>query len=80
MLIRVLGSGCANCRTLTARTTQAVAAAGLDATVEEVHDVGEIVASGVMTTPALDVDGQILVAGRVPTVAELTDLLQRVTI
>jgi hypothetical protein len=33
-----------------------------------------------MTTPALDVDGQILVAGRVPSVAELTDLLQRVTI
>jgi small redox-active disulfide protein 2 len=79
MLIRVLGSGCVNCRTLTARTTQAVAAAGLHATVEEVHDVGEIVAGGVMTTPALDVDGQILVAGRVPTVAELTDLLQRVT-
>lgn len=79
MFIRVLGSGCVNCRTLTARTTAAVAAAGLHATVEEVHDVGEIVASGVMTTPALDVDGQILVAGRVPSVAELIDLLGRVT-
>jgi small redox-active disulfide protein 2 len=75
MLIRVLGSGCANCRALTARTTEAVAAAGLDATVKEVHDPGEIVACGVMTTPALDVDGQILLAGRVPPVAELTDLL-----
>jgi small redox-active disulfide protein 2 len=75
MLIRVLGSGCANCRALTARTTEAVDAAGLDATVEEVHDIGDIVACGVMTTPALDVDGQILLAGRVPSVAELTDLL-----
>lgn len=75
MLIRVLGSGCANCRALTARATEAVAAAGLDATVEEVHDVGEIVACGVMTTPALDVDGEILLAGRVPSLGELTELL-----
>lgn len=44
MLIRILGSGCANCRTLTARTTEAVAAAGLDATVEEIHEPGEIAA------------------------------------
>lgn len=75
MLIRVLGSGCANCKTLTARTTEAVAAAGLDATVEEVHDVAEIAACGVMTTPALDVDGQVVLAGRVPSVAELAALL-----
>lgn len=75
MLIRVLGSGCANCRALTARVGEAVAAAGLDATVEEVLDLGEIVACGVMTTPALDVDGQILVAGRVPSITELADLL-----
>ena len=78
MQIRVLGSGCANCRTLTARTTEAVAAAGIDATVDEVHDYAEIAACGVMTTPALDVDGHIVLAGRVPSVAELTDLLQRV--
>jgi len=78
MQIRVLGSGCANCRTLTARTTEALAAAGVDATVEEVHDDAEIAACGVMTTPALDVDGHIVLAGRVPSVAELTDLLQRV--
>jgi small redox-active disulfide protein 2 len=75
MIVRVLGSGCASCRTLTARTTEAIAAAGIDAAVEEVHDVAEMAACGVMTTPALDVDGQILVAGRVPSVAELTELL-----
>lgn len=75
MLIRVLGSGCANCKALTARTTEAVAAAGLDATVEEVHDVAEIAACGVMITPALDVDGQVVLAGRVPSVAELAALL-----
>ena len=44
MLIRVLGSGCERCRLLTARTTEAVAAAGLHATVEEVHDVAAIAA------------------------------------
>ena len=77
MLIRILGSGCAKCQALTARTIEAVAAAGIDATIDEVHDASEIAACGVMSTPALDVDGQILLAGRVPSVGELTDLLQQ---
>jgi len=75
MLIRILGSGCSNCRALTARTTEAVTAAGLDATVEEVHDLGEIAACGVMSTPALVLDDEVLVSGRVPTVTEITALL-----
>jgi small redox-active disulfide protein 2 len=75
MQIRILGSGCDRCRTLTAHATEAAAAAGLDATVEEVHDVVEIAACGVMTTPALEVDGTIVLAGRVPTTDELTELL-----
>ncbi len=75
MRIRILGSGCANCRALTARATEAVAAGGLDAVVEEVHDVAEIAACGVMTTPALEVDGRIILAGRVPSAAELAGLL-----
>jgi small redox-active disulfide protein 2 len=75
MLIRVLGSGCTSCKTLTARTTEAIAAAGINATVEEVHDVAEIAACGVMSTPALDVDGHVVLAGRVPSVDELTGLL-----
>jgi small redox-active disulfide protein 2 len=79
MRIRVLGSGCATCRALTTRTSQAVAAAGLDATVEEVHDYSEIAAYGIMTTPALVVDDRVLVAGRVPSLAELTDLLTGAT-
>jgi small redox-active disulfide protein 2 len=75
MQIRVLGSGCASCRTLTARATEAAAGAGLDVDVEEVHDVAEIAAWGVMRTPALVVDDNVVLAGRVPSVAELGELL-----
>ncbi len=75
MQIRILGSGCNKCRALTANTTEAVNAAGLNATVEEVHDMAEIAAAGVMTTPALEVDGTVIVAGRVPSTDELTRLL-----
>jgi small redox-active disulfide protein 2 len=75
MQIRVLGSGCKNCATLAERTRAAVAALGLDATVVEEHDPAEIAACNVMRTPALELDGEIVVAGRVPTVTVLVELL-----
>lgn len=75
MLIRVLGSGCANCATLAERTRDAVTALHLDAIVVEEHDPAEIVACNVMRTPALEVDGRVVLAGRVPTVRALTELL-----
>lgn len=78
MHIRVLGSGCASCRTLTARATEAAAVAGLDVEVEEIHDVAEIASWGVMRTPALVVEDRIVLAGRVPSVAELGELLATV--
>jgi small redox-active disulfide protein 2 len=77
MQIRILGSGCGNCATLTERTRDAVAALGLDATVVEEHDPAEIAACNVMRTPALEIDGEIVVAGRVPTVPALVELLGR---
>ena len=76
--IRVLGSGCPNCATLTGRVRQVVATLGLDAEVLEEHDPIEIAMAGVMSTPALEVDGDIVVAGRVPNVAQLNELLQPV--
>ena len=74
-VIQVLGSGCARCRTLTENATEAVKALGADARVEEVHDVGEIVARGILTTPALVVDDELVLAGRVPSVPQLQELL-----
>lgn len=65
MKIQVLGTGCAKCRQLTANAEQAVAALGLDAKVEKVEDLREIMKLGVMTTPALVVDGVVKSAGKV---------------
>jgi small redox-active disulfide protein 2 len=65
MKIQVLGTGCAKCKQLTANAEQAVAALGLDAKVEKVEDLREIMKLGVMTTPALVVDGVVKSTGKV---------------
>ena len=77
MEIKVLGSGCAKCNLLEEVTKRAVAETGLDATIEKVTDMAAIVGYGVLTTPALVVDGQVRVAGRVPSIGELAELLTR---
>ncbi len=77
MEIKVLGPGCAKCGQLEDATRKAVEKAGLDATVEKVSDLQEIMSYGVMSTPALVVNGELRVAGRVPSVDDLVALLQR---
>lgn len=76
MEIKILGSGCAKCDTLEQTTRKAVETLGLDATIEHVTDFAQIMSFGVMTTPALVVDGQVKVAGRVPSVEDVAKLLQ----
>lgn len=76
MDIKILGSGCKNCSKLEAATREAVEKADLDATIEKVSDLQEIMGYGVMSTPALVVDGQLRLAGRVPSVDTLVSLLQ----
>jgi small redox-active disulfide protein 2 len=77
MDIKVLGPGCTNCVTLEQRTRDALAQLSEDAAIEKVTDTARIMGYGVMTTPALVVDGQVVVSGRVPTVKHLTELLTR---
>ena len=67
--------GCDNCQRLEAHTRQALTTLGLEATVEKVTDYAEIAGYGVMRTPGLVVDEQVIVSGRVPTAAEITQLL-----
>jgi small redox-active disulfide protein 2 len=76
MQLKVLGSGCANCRTLEARTGDALHTLEVDAPVQKITDYGEIASYGVMSTPALAIDDQVVLAGRVPTVDELVDLIR----
>jgi small redox-active disulfide protein 2 len=75
MQIRVLGSGCANCRTLAENAREAAREAGIGATVEEVHDLATIAGMGILTTPALTIDGELVLAGHVATVPQLKELL-----
>ena len=76
MEIKVLGAGCAKCKSLEKATIQAVEDSGIKATVTKVEDFIEIMKLGVMTTPALVVDGKILVKGRVPSIAEISQILK----
>lgn len=79
MEIKVLGSGCANCKALESNAIEALEHLGLTPTVEKVTDYGAIAAYGVMSTPALVIDDVVVVAGRVPSVAELQAHLSRVS-
>jgi small redox-active disulfide protein 2 len=74
-IIQVLGPGCQKCQTLYERTRQAAQEIGLDCQVEKVTDIETIIALGVLTTPALVIDGKVKVTGRVPAIDELKELL-----
>jgi small redox-active disulfide protein 2 len=75
MIIKVLGPGCINCARLERATREVTDELGLDATIVKVEDFPTIVGYGVLSTPALVVDEKVVVSGRVPTVAELRQLL-----
>lgn len=75
MDIKVLGSGCRNCENLEEVTRKAVEKLGLDAEITHVREFDEIMAYGVMQTPALVVDGKVVFAGRVPKVDDLAKKL-----
>lgn len=77
MVIKILGGGCANCKRLYANAEQAANELGIDVTMEKVEDYPTIMKYGVMTTPALVVDEQLKVAGRVLTVEQIKEILQK---
>jgi small redox-active disulfide protein 2 len=75
MHIKILGSGCANCHTLQARTQEALAGLGITAEVTAVTDYPTIAGYGVMSTPALVIDEQVVMSGRVPAASEVAELI-----
>ncbi len=75
-LIQVLGTSCPKCEKLKHNAEEAVKLAGIEATVEKVTDINVITGFGVMMTPALVVDGEVKLVGRVPSPDEIQKLLQ----
>jgi small redox-active disulfide protein 2 len=73
--IEILGPGCANCNLLLERAKEAARELGLECEFEKVTDMSVIMGYRVLSTPALVVDGKVRVSGRVPTVAQLKELL-----
>lgn len=76
--VKILGSGCAKCNQLEAATRAALEQLGMDATVDHVTDFSQIAAYGVMTTPALVVDGKVVSYGKVLKPEEVVTILQKV--
>ena len=69
--IEVLGTGCPKCQATFRNAQQAVAELGVEAEIVKVDDLREIVARGVMMTPALAIDGKVVVSGHIAPVAEI---------
>ena len=77
MEIIILGTGCAKCKTLEKLTRDVVSKNGIDATITKVEDIMEIMKYNIMTTPALVIDGKVVVKGRVPSTEEIKQLLTK---
>ncbi len=76
MKIEILGSGCAKCKTTEERVRRTLADLDMEADVVKVEDLDAIMDYGVMLTPAVVVDGEVKMSGRVPTESALKKMLQ----
>ena len=73
--LQILGTGCPKCKKLAENTEAAAKALGIECDIMKVTDINEIMKFGVMMTPALAIDGQVKVVGKVPSPEEITKML-----
>jgi small redox-active disulfide protein 2 len=73
--LQILGTGCPKCNKLSELTKQAADSLGIDYEIEKVSDIQRIMSFGVMMPPALAVDGEVKVSGRLPSVDEIKRLI-----
>jgi small redox-active disulfide protein 2 len=74
--IKILGKGCPKCQSMTAVVKEVISENNIDATIEKVEDIEEIMKYNVMTTPAMVIDDVITIKGRVPSKNEVLNLLK----
>jgi small redox-active disulfide protein 2 len=73
--LQILGTGCPKCKKLFELTDQAAKSIGIEYKMEKVEDIQQIVAFGVMMTPALAVNGEVKLSGKVPTMDEIKKMI-----
>ena len=76
MIIKILGSGCSNCKKLEANVKEAAQELGLSITIDKIQDMKDIVSYGVMSTPSLVVDESVKMIGKVASVEEIKKLFK----
>ncbi len=76
MEITILGTGCPKCKTLEKMTLEAVAELGVEAEVIKVEDMVKIMGYGIMRTPGLVINGKVVLSGRLPSPAEVRNLIK----
>jgi small redox-active disulfide protein 2 len=74
--IKILGTGCSKCKKTLDIVTEIITENNIEATIEKIEDITEIIKHNVMSTPAVVVDGNIVIKGRIPTKTELIDILR----
>ncbi len=77
MEIKILGTGCPKCKALEKATRDAVAELGVEANVVKEEDIVKIMGYGIMHTPALVIDGKVVLSGRVATIPEIKNLITK---
>jgi small redox-active disulfide protein 2 len=77
MVIKILGTGCPNCQKLEANAKQALEELKMESAVEKVTEIADIMSYGVMSTPALVVNEEVKVSGRIPDVSEIKTMLSK---
>jgi small redox-active disulfide protein 2 len=77
MEIKVLGTGCANCKTLEKSVNIALTELNIQANVEKVEDIQKIMSYGIMRTPGLVINDKVVLSGRVPNTKELKEIIEK---
>lgn len=75
-VIKVYGSGCANCKRLEAMCTEVIQENNIDASIEKVTDIQEIMKTGILSTPGLEINGKMVSSGKLPTKSTLVHWIQ----
>ena len=75
-IIKVYGSGCANCKKLEAMCNEVIKENNIDAAIEKVTDIQEIMRTGILSTPGLEINGKMISSGKLPTKSTLANWIQ----